>query len=74
MSEYYKVIGILKEEKVRQLVLSTTAEDSKRKALEATSMILITKNVFESIVTSVVLQVVASEGFKILLILRTSLV
>lgn len=72
--EYSRVIGIRNELKRRQLELSTTAEDSNRNAFEATSMILILKKVCDSSVTSVVLQKVWSEGFKILLILSTSLV
>jgi hypothetical protein len=43
--EYYRVIGILKDVNLRQLELSTTAEDSNRNALDSTSIILILKNV-----------------------------
>lgn len=50
------MIGILKDVNLRQFVLSTTADDSNKKAFDATSIILIIKKVCESKVTSVVLQ------------------
>ncbi len=56
MREYSKVMGILIELNFKQLELSTTADDSNKKALDATSMILILKKVLESKETSVVLQ------------------
>lgn len=74
INEYSKVIGILNDVNLRQLELSTTADDSNKKAFDATSMILIMKKVCDKRVTSVVLQKVYSEGLRILLILKTSLV
>jgi len=45
MSEYYNEIGILIAENIKQLLLSTTEEDSKRKLFERVSMILMMKKV-----------------------------
>lgn len=67
-------MGILNDVNFKQFVLSTTAEDSNKKAFDATSMILIMKKVCDSKVTSVVLQKVSSEGLRMLLILNSSLV
>ena len=72
ISEYSSVIGILKDVNLRQFELSTTADDSNKKAFDATSIILILKNVWDNKVTSFVLQKVSKDGFKMLLILRTS--
>lgn len=72
MSEYSRVMGILRDVNLRQFELSTTADDSNRKALEATSMILILKKVCDNRVTSVVLQKVSKDGLRMLLILSTS--
>lgn len=74
LSEYSKVMGILSELNLRQFELSTTADDSNKKALDSSSMILILKKVLANKVTSVVLQKVYKDGFKIELILSTNFV
>lgn len=56
----------------KQFELSTTADDSNKNAFEATSITLIIKKVCDNKVTSVVLQNVYNDGFKMLLILKTS--
>jgi hypothetical protein len=70
MREYSTEMGILMAEKVRQLVESTTEEDSKRKLLDTVSMILTMKKVWARMDRSVVLQLVGREGLSKVLIVR----
>lgn len=70
MREYWREIGILTAVKVRQLVESTTEEDSKRKLLDTVSMILMMKKVCARMLVSVVLQLVGSDGLSSELMVR----
>jgi hypothetical protein len=60
-------------EKVKQLLLSTTEDDSKRKLFEIVSIILMMKKVWAKMVVSVVLQLVGKEGLRIVLIVKLRL-
>lgn len=66
-------MGILTAVKVRQLVESTTEDDSKRKLLDTVSMILMMKNVSARMLVSVVLQLVGSDGLRSELIVMVRL-
>ena len=67
-----KVMGIRMDSNARQLFPPTTDEDSNMNLLEATSMILMMKKVWERIVMSVVSHEVGSSGLRMELISRVS--